>query len=191
MIYLRYIAILSAIVSILLQVAPEAAAEPWRQSAQLRAGGYFPATKSFDVGSGVDLAYSLKPFPYAALEAGIGYYRAERGNTQFLSAIPLTVSAHAILPLQIMNIHAGGGVGAYYKMVGGLAGDPKITTELPSDGSEFSLGYHADAGIEIPTSSGLSLQLDGKYVFVNQGKFKSYDIKHDGAFVYGGIALNF
>jgi len=182
--YCRVVAVVAVIVLMCIQVVPSSAAEPFQQSVQLRAGGYFPATKSFDVGTGFDLAYSLKPFPYAALEAGIGYYRAENGITGFLSALPLTLSVRALLPLEIMVLHAGGGVGTYYKMAGG-------TTELPADHSEWSLGYHANVGIEIPTFSGISLLLDGKYVFVNQGKFKSYGVKHDGAFVYGGFALNF
>lgn len=169
---------------VLVQIRPASAAGALQQSALFRAGGYFPASKAFDVGTGFDLAYSVQPSTYAAVEASIGYYRAESGATGFLSALPLTLSAIGILPLPYINIHAGGGVGAYYKMAGG-------TTELPADHSEVSLGYYANAGIEFPASNGLSLLLDAKYVFVNQGKFKSYDIKHDGAFLYGGFALNF
>jgi opacity protein-like surface antigen len=184
MIHLRFMGLFALVVVALSPFATPASAEQWQQSAQLRAGGYFPASKSFEVGSGIDLAYSVKPFPYAALEAGIGYYRAENGNTGFLSALPLTISATAILPLQIISLHAGGGVGTYYKMAGG-------TTELPADHSEFSLGYHLNAGFEFPAFDGVSLLVEGRYVFVNQGKFKSYDIKHDGAFAYGGFALNF
>lgn len=164
--------------------AHSAGAETLQQSAQMKAGGYFPATKSFDVGTGVDLVYALKPVSYAAVDAGIGYYRAENGTTGFISALPLTISVRALLPLHYINAYAGGGVGGYFKMAGG-------TTELPADHSEFSFGYHATAGIEFPTSNGLSLLLEGKYAFVDQGKFKSYGIKHDGAFLYGGFALSF
>ncbi len=184
MIYLRFVTVLALALSIMTAVVSVADAEPLQQSAQLKAGLYFPATKSFDVGTGIDLVYSVKPNPYAAVEAGIGYYRSENGTTGFLSAIPLTVSARGILPLQYINAYAGGGIGTYYKMAGG-------TTELPADHSEFSFGYHANAGIEFPSSNGLSLLLDGKYMAVNQGRFKSYDIKHDGVAVYGGFALNF
>ena len=174
--------------------AVPAAAESLQQSVQLRVGGYFPESKSFDAGTGIDLIYSVKPFPYAAVDAGIGYFRAEDGNAAYISALPVTVSARAILPLQYVNVYAGGGIGVYYKMLQLELHDPHLgtgMTELPADQSEFSFGYHAGAGIEIPTTNGLSLLLDCKYVFVNQGKFKSYDIKHDGAFVYGGFALNF
>ena len=184
MVQCRCVIFIACLLAILVQAGPASAAGAFQQSALFRAGGYFPASKKFDVGTGFDLAYSVRPSPYAAVEAGIGYYRAESGTAAFLSALPLTLSARAILPLPYVNIHAGGGVGAYYKMAGG-------TTELPADHSEFSLGYHAGAGIEFPASNGLSLLLDAKYVFVNQGKFKSYDIKHDGAFLYGGFALNF
>jgi len=184
MIYCRFMVLFALVVLALPPFVPAAHAEQSWQSAQLRAGAYFPASKSFDVGSGIDLAYSVKPFPFASFDAGIGYYRAESGTSGFLSALPLTVSATAILPLDIINIHAGGGVGTYFKMAGG-------TTELPADHSELSLGYHVNAGFEFPAYDGVSLLVEGKYVFVNQGKFKSYDIKHDGAFVYGGFALNF
>jgi hypothetical protein len=184
MIFKCYVFIISAAILSLFQPASNAAAEPMQQTMQLRAGGYFPASKAFDSGTGIDLGYSIRPFSYAEIETGIGYFRAENGASTFISAIPVTVSLSAILPLPYVNLHAGGGIGLYYKMVGG-------TTELPADNSELSVGYQASAGIEFPTSSGISLLLDGKYVIVDQGKFKSYGIKHDGAFLYGGFAVNF
>lgn len=184
MIVHKFLTILCVVVLHMAGIVSVHAEELRQQSVQLKAGGYFTASKSFDPGTGIDLVYSVKPLPYAAVDASIGYYRAEQGANGFLSALPLTVSARAILPLSMVDLFAGGGAGVYYKMAGGL-------TELPADHSEFSLGYHVNAGIEVPTSNGLSLLLDCKYAFVNQGKFKSYDIKHSGAFIYGGFSLNF
>ncbi|OGU15689.1 MAG: hypothetical protein A2076_10075 [Geobacteraceae bacterium GWC2_53_11] len=184
MIYHRFVAVLCVVLLHMFSIVSAHALELQHQSAQLKAGGYFPASKAFDPGTGIDLVYSVKPVPYAVVDAAIGYYRAEQGASGFLSALPLTISARAILPLPMIDVFAGGGAGVYYKMAGGL-------TEMPADHSEFSLGYHANAGIEVPTSNGLSLLLDCKYVFVNQGKFSSYDIKHGGAFVYGGFSLNY
>lgn len=181
--YYRLLVVLCT-VSLFTAFIASAEAEGLEQSFQLKAGGYFPASKAFDPGTGIDLAYSIKPFPYGAIDIALGYYRAENGTNGFLSALPLTVSGRAILPLPLLDVYAGGGAGVYYKMAGGL-------TEMPADHSEFSFGYHANAGIEVPTSSGVSLLLDCKYVVVNQGKFKSYDIKHDGAFVYGGFSLSY
>lgn len=154
------------------------------QYVQMKAGAYFTPTESFDPGTGIDLVYSVRSLPYAAVDTAVGYYRAERGASGFLSAVPLTVSVRGILPLPLLDVYAGGGGGVYYKMAGGL-------TELPADHSEFSFGYHANAGIEVPTTSRLSLLLDFKYAVVNQGKFKSYGIKHDGAFIYGGFSWNY
>ena len=195
MIYFRFIAVLVLVVLMIVQAGSAASAEPLHQSTQLKAGLYFPATKSFDVGTGIDLAYSIKPFPYSAVEDGIGYYRADAKDIYangFISALPLTLSARAILPMPYINVYAGGGVGVYYKMLQLKPHDPPLgITELPADHSEWSLGYHANTGIEFPTSRGLSLLLDGKYVSVNQGKFKSYGIEPGGVFVYGGFALDF
>lgn len=183
--YHKLVTMLAFVASIVLSGVSVVAAEPLLHSTQLRAGVYFPASKSFDPGTGIDLAYSISPFPYASLDAGIGYYRAEDGAAGFISALPLTLSARAILPLTYINVHVGGGIGTYYKMAGG-------TTELPADHSEWSVGYHVNTGIVYPASSSVSLLLDAKYVTVNQGKFRSYsNIKHDGAFLYGGFALNF
>lgn len=184
MVYHRFLALLCLVALYIACTSPANAFEPENQSVQLKAGAYFTATKDFDPGTGVDLVYSIKPFSYAAVDTSVGYYRAERGTSGFLSAVPLTVSVRGILPLPLLNVYAGGGGGVYYKMAGGL-------TELPADHSEFSLGYHVNAGIEVPTSNRLSLMLDCKYVAVNQGKFKSYDIKHDGAFIYGGFSWNY
>lgn len=195
MAYRRIMFVFALLVSITVQVVSASASEPLQQSVQLKAGAFFPATKSFDVGTGIDVAYSIKPSPYAAIEAGIGYYRADAKDiyaSGFISALPLTVSARAILPLPYINVYAGGGVGAYYKMLQLNPHDPPAgITELSADKSEFSFGYHANTGIEFSASSGVSLLLDGKYVYVDQGKFKSDDVKHGGTFLYGGFALNF
>lgn len=177
------------------------------RSLQFRAGWWMPATKSYEKGTGVELAYAVVPLPYAALEAGLGYYRAESyqknesANTyrsSFISAIPLTLSARAILPLPLIRLHAGGGVGLYYKMAKGAVDkvlDPKEPaglTELPAEKSEFSMGYHVNAGFEFPATSGVSVLLNYKYVIVDQGKFKNYgDIKHGGDFLFAGFAANF
>lgn len=175
---------MTLIIAIMSLAITDAHSAAFQQSTQLKAGGYFPATKAFEPGTGIDLAYSIKPLPYAAVDAAIGYYRAENGAAGFISTIPLTISARAILPLQYINFYTGGGVGTYFKMAGG-------TTEIPSDHSEFSTGYHANAGIEFTASPTLSLLLEGKYVSVNQGTFRAYNIKHGGIFTYGGFSLNF
>lgn len=189
----RYICVLCAAVAFLLQPVSEAAAEPLQQTLQLKAGGYFSSTSSFDPGSGIDLVYSLKPFPYGALDLGVGYYRADQGTTGFLSAIPVTVAVRGIVPLPYVSVYGGGGAGLYYKM---LQMGPHSTgatgfTELPPDGSEFSAGYHLNGGIEFQASPTLSLLLEGKYVVVDQGKFEKYAIKHGGSFVYGGFMMSF
>lgn len=182
MVYSKMLAVLCFVA--LSCTTPAHAVEPESLSVQLKAGAYFTATKDFDPGTGIDAVFSYRPSPYAAIDTALGYYRAERGADGFLSAIPLTVTVRGILPLSSINLYAGGGGGVYYKMAGGL-------TELPADHSEFRLGYHGNAGIEFPASNNLSLLLDYRYVVVDQGKFKSYGIKHDGSFIYGGFSLNY
>lgn len=192
MFYGRLIKTLSLVLLISIWSVPETIAETLQHSAKLRAGWYSPKTKSFHDGTGIDFSYSLKPIPYAAVETGIGYYRAERGESGFLSAVPLTLSARAILPLAFINIYGGGGVGAYYKMAQLDLSDPKRSTELTADRSEISFGYHANAGIEFSSSSGVSLLFEYRHLIVNQDDFKVYDdIKHGGDFYYGGFSLNF
>ena len=193
---LRSVSVLTFVLLALPLIAHAGATEPMQQSVQLKAGAYFSASKSFDPGNGVDLLYSIRPIPYVALDASMGYYRAEKvvgdTTTSYLSAIPLTVAARAILPLPYISMYAGGGAGVYYKMAQIVPHTPAPgLTELSADLSEFSLGYHATAGIEYPASSGLSLLLEGKYVFVDQGKFKEYEINHGGAFLYGGFVMVF
>lgn len=192
MFFCRFIKVLALVTMISNLAVPSVTAEMLQHSAQLKAGWYSPDTKLFHDGTGLDFAYSIKPIPYTAVEAGLGYYRAEKGTTGFLSAIPLTLSARAILPLPFINVHAGGGVGSYYKMAQLDLPDTSQSTELSADHSEFSFGYHANAGIEFDSSSGISLLFEYKRVVVNQGRFRAYDdIKHGGNFYYGGFALNF
>lgn len=187
----RFIKTLALVVVISIMAVPETSAETIQHSVQLKAGWYSPATKSFHDGTGIDFEYSFKPIPYAAVETGIGYYRAEKGTTGFLSAIPATLSVRAILPLQFINIYGGVGVGSYYKMAQLDLSDPSRSTELSAEHSEFSFGYHAKAGIEIASSIGVTLLIEYKHVIVNRDKFKEYAIKHSGDFYYGGFALNF
>jgi hypothetical protein len=171
-----------------------ACAEGLTRSVQLKAGIFFPESTSFDVGNGIDLVYSIKPIPYAALDVTAGYYRAERGDTRFLSAIPLTVGVRGIAPLPYVSVYAGGGAGAYYKMLqlsATTSAGSSGLTELPADSSEFSAGYYLIAGIEFPTTTGMSLLLDVKHTAVERGKFGDRGISHDGTCVYGGFQMEF
>jgi len=192
MFFCRFIKALALVAIISNLIVSSAIAEMLQQSAQLKAGWYSPDAKHFHDGTGLDFSYSVKPIPYAAVEAGLGYYRAEKGATGFLSAIPLTLSARAILPLPFISLHAGGGIGSYYKMAQLDLPDTSQSTELSADHSGSSFGYHANAGLEFDSSTGLSLLFEYKHVVVNQGRFRAYDdIKHGGDFYYGGFALNF
>lgn len=187
----RYIKMLALVVVISIMAVPEIFAETMQQSTQLKAGWYSPATKSFHDGTGIDFAYSIKPIPYVAVDTGIGYYRAEKDATDYLSAIPITLSARAILPLQFISIYGGAGVGSYYKMAQVTHVPPpdlRRSTELSAEHSGFSFGYHAKTGIEFASSIGVSLLIEYKHVVVNRGKFED---KHGGDFYYGGFALNF
>ena len=166
---------------LLLSVTAPAQAELY-QYLFLKAGAFLPESKRFDTGSSFEAGYALRPLRYAAAEAAVGYLRAEEGaNT--LSAIPVTMTVKGILPTPHLNIYAGGGVGTYYKMLSGVS-------EIPPNASEWSIGYHAVAGIEVPSGSSIFL-LEGKYLTVNQGKFNNIDIKHGGAFVSIGFAFPF
>jgi opacity protein-like surface antigen len=194
MISCKYVTLLAAVTALMIHALPARAVETGiSQYAQLKAGGYFPAAKDFEVGTGFDIAYSVKPYRYVSFETTLGYYRADKinSNSVFISSIPITVSALAILPLSSINLHAGGGIGAYFDMASGMAGDPQITTDMPSDASEFNFGYHGTAGVEFLTPGSLSMVIDYKYAYIDQGKFKNYDIKHGGSFLYGGFVLNF
>lgn len=187
------VAVIAAVILITAMVSG-VCAEGLTSSVQLKGGIFIPESKSFDVGNGIDLVYSVKPFPYAALDVSAGYYRAERDNTRFMSAIPLTVGVRGIAPLPYVTVSAGGGAGAYYKMLqlsATTSAGSNGLTELPADSSEFSAGYYLSAGIEFPATTGMSLLLDVKHVAVDRGKFSDRGISHDGTFVYGGFQMEF
>jgi opacity protein-like surface antigen len=190
MIYYRLAKVMAIVSLIVFKFVPTADADPIQQTAQLRAGYWSPKSSSYKTGDGIDLAYSVRPIPYVEAEAAIGYYRANNKDLStsrdFLSAVPMTLSVNAILPLPFISIRAGGGVGEYYTMDGALSSD------APPSSSAWSFGYHGNLGIEFPATSSLSLQLNYKYAVVNEGEeFKRLDIKHGGAFYYGGFAVNF
>jgi len=174
-----------AVASALLFLAvamPAQAQEELSQQLFLKAGAYLPESKRFDTGSSVEVGYAIRPLRFVAAEASVGYLRAEEGSNT-LSAVPFTMTVKGIVPTPYLNVYAGGGVGTYYKMLSG-------ESEIPPDASEWSIGYHAVAGIEVPTGSSILL-LEGKYLNVNQGKFNAYGVKHGGLFVSIGFAFPF
>lgn len=170
-------------VFVLFASAPAHAIEVVGQKAIVRIGGYFSDSSGYDAGSGVEFAYQVQPIPFLAAEAAAGYYRADK-KAGYISAVPFTLTGKAILPLVVLNLYAGGGVG-YYLKTGGKS------SELPAEISEWKPGYHGVVGLEIPTAKGMSFLVEGKYVSVDQGKFSQAGIKHGGSFLTGGFAYSF
>lgn len=168
---------------VIVSVLPASALDVVGQNVFVKGGMYFSESKGFDLGSGIEVGYSIQPMPFVALDVSAGYYRADKKGA-YLSAIPFMVTGKGVLPLWVIKAYAGGGVGSYYKMAGG-------GTELPAEIREWDFGYHLLGGIEIPTARGMSLLLEGKYASVGQGKFKPYHVDHGGSSFYGGFAYAF
>ncbi|GAM10696.1 hypothetical protein OR1_02989 [Geobacter sp. OR-1] len=80
--------------------------------------------KYFDTGYNFEVAAGYRPVPYAAIEAGTGFYstsgsQANAGKSTDRTAygVPVTLSAKGILEFEKLMLSAGAGVGYYFGFI--------------------------------------------------------------------------
>lgn len=104
-------------------------------------------------------------------EVGVGYIKADRSATSGkLSAIPVTVTALAKLPLDVVELYAGAGLGAYHA---------KLEAAGSASSSDTAFGYHLTAGGRADLSQQLFVGAEFRYLWA-KASFGGADRKLDG-----------
>jgi len=129
----------------------------------VKAGGFLPngkgdvnnqgGLKDFDTGFNGELAIGFKPAPYAAIEAGTGFYQAQRSiatagfsEKSTIYGVPMTVTAKALLAMEKTQFFAGAGAGYYFGL---LKRDQTVSATTTSSSTHGNaLGYHVVGGFD-------------------------------------------
>lgn len=85
------------------------------------------------------------------------------GNSLKTGLVPITASALVYLPISpYVKPYGVAGLGAYYKF---YDTEGWATDEFKD---EFTFGYHLGAGVEIPLNEGMAIDVDYRYIFLDQ-----------------------
>lgn len=122
-------------------------------------------TKSTDANAGDaqgfgGLALRAPLLPFLNVEGGIGYRQDSfSGGDLRVRQWPLTASLWAtLLPM----MYAGGGIGWYRTTL-------DFDSDLPQeDSTTMETGLHLGGGLAVPVAPRLSLDLNGRYIFMQQ-----------------------
>jgi len=123
-------------------------------------------TKSTDTNAGDakafgGLAVRFPVLPFLKLEGGIGYRQDSFGGGDVtMRQWPMTASAWAT-PLPM--VYAGGGFGWYRTSYDYRSGLPF------EDSTTLTTGVHLGGGVNVPVAPKLSLDLSGRYIFMQKG----------------------
>jgi len=92
-----------------------------------------------DTGYYAQVAFGGNLIPLVALEGSVGYFSADGPGGSRIEGVPLLLSARLQVPITVLRVYGGGGIGGTY--VDYEAG--------PADDSEFLLTGTAFLGLEI------------------------------------------
>jgi outer membrane protein W len=146
----------------------------------MKAGAYKPNSsdlKDFNAGFNGEAAFGHYFSKNFAMELGLGYFtstgpNSASGNSYY--AIPLTLAAKAIYPIDQWEIYAIGGAGAYYC-------DGKLSTNSGSpSNSTTAFGGFLGAGADYTFFNNWFLGIEGKYLWVKPD-FTFFGLKDDVA----------
>jgi opacity protein-like surface antigen len=121
----------------------------------VKAGTFMPEgdLANLDDGFAAELIFGRELIPFLSIEGSLGYLAADGqfGSTQIdLMAIPLFVNGRVSLPILILELYGGigiGGIYAEYDATGGFSGDDFVAAAQAFLGLEVGLGRLA-AGVE-------------------------------------------
>lgn len=168
-------------------------------AAIIRIGLYDPKGDHLKGGDGIEATLRYKPLFFLATELGIGYYNHVSEN-QFkitvpdpsgtpatiyngdnkMQMIPVTASVKLMLPVELGNVYAGGGVGYYFKKISGFR-----------DETDNSGGFQFGGGFEINLTKSEMFLFDYKRMIIKKGFSSISDIDFSGDVYSAGFGWRF
>ena len=172
----------------------------------LKGGGFFPEISvdghktHFDVGTGAEIGYGLKPLPYVAVEATIGYYEADHISDHpdyfhdpvyLLSVVPMSLTAKLIAPVGFAEIYALGGAGMHYLIAKKrYAATASNTPVLDVDDDDVTTGFHYGGGVALNLGSA-SLGIEVRRIEGVKSTIVGNSFDISGTCLYGAITMGF
>jgi len=142
------------------------AAQDLKHRVDFRLGLYSPEAgdvESFDPGLHAEVAYSRYFHPNFGLEAGLGYFVAERSSgtlDQRVSDTFLSLSAVGRLPVDVFEFSAFAGVSGNFTRIEETVPGSSATDE------GISFGYHVGGGLDWNFTPEYFLGLHGRYFWL-------------------------
>lgn len=138
-----------------------------------------------DPGFHLEAAYGRYFLPYLGIEAGLGYFQAERsspGLDQEVSATSLSLGVVARLPVKDVEFSAGAGVN------GSLTKIRETFSGSTAEDRDLNLGYQVGAGIDWYFTPEYFIGLNGRYLWLESD---DTDVDLDGILVDVGVGFRF
>lgn len=131
--------------------------------------GYYRADDSDEGNFYGGLQMRARIGPVFGLEGSVEYRAGQRFAIQDYSVrtrfLPVTASAMLFIPMgENFAPYGLAGIGAYYTIFDYSDEAENLGIE---DTNSFNLGYHLGFGLEIPFNSGVALNFDYRYLFLN------------------------
>jgi len=198
----RLLSTTTSMLLLIMLLCPQAHADDNGGYLTFKAGAFLPNgngetsgdLKDYDTGFNVELAAGIKPAPYVAVEAAVGYYRTERSyNYNFdstkptddtVSGIPLTLTIKGVIETEKADFFAGAGAGYYFCILD----QETPTLNMTQHGN--ALGYHVLGGMDYKLSEQIAVGGEAKW-FATKPKFENINaIGQKIEWEMGGTTLN-
>jgi opacity protein-like surface antigen len=146
----------------------------------VKAGLYSPTgdldDDDFDDGFNGELSFGHYFSPHCSLEGAIGYITTDMSETEpgfppinidvDILAVPLTLTAKGIYPINNIEFYGGAGIGIYLWKAE-LDGSAGAVSDSDDDGgAEF--GFHIMAGVNFNISDNLFLGIEAKHIWTGE-----------------------
>lgn len=167
-----------ALVAVLLALAGIFLAQAARAEGNylvLKGGFYTPDSNDlndFDSGFDGEVAFGHDFARNLGAEFGVGYFQSENnlpGGDVKLEVIPVTATIKAKLPIDVIELFAGAGLGAYNADIEAGA----------ASSSDTAFGFHAVAGASADLSQNAFLGAEFRYLWA-EASFDGIDVELDG-----------
>ena len=161
----------------------------WDGYLSFKGGGSFPTgdLQDYDFGTGFngEIVVGMYTSPNLALEFGGGYFQTDASYSDAtgfweeddLWVIPVVVNIKGVLPLEAVELFAGGGFGLYFANIDVKGYDPDpLIGPFSGDDNDAIWGGHLMAGFNINLSDRVFIGVEGKYIFTASNRFFCTDI---------------
>jgi len=176
-----------------------------QQYLTFKGGGFFPDVRvdgrslDFDIGTGAELGYGIRPLPYVAAEATIGYYETDylRDDPNLthdyaadpfysLSVVPMALTAKAIAPFTIADIYLLGGGGMQYLMA-----KKRISADQELEDDDLTAALYYGGGIAFKLGGAGSFAIEVKRIEQLKSTMMGSSFDISGTFLYGSVTMGF